>query len=204
MRIIICVTSREASPLLPLSYPLPTKVTALLHQIPFLGAYLLVLIASVCKNFSDAKGTISSPFTLLVFGLTLCCFLCTFHIIYSFSQMEYPTETYAFDSTRRPRHCSSSCLWQTSACACTHIHTNTYTNRHSSAEGSRWSLSNRTPFSQTSRTMIEIFLVHLVGRSRRTTMSIAKIEILSKSYISFERTINAMVTWQSELKWISR
>lgn len=156
-------------------------VTILLYWITLLGAYLFVLLAPVCKNCSDVKGTTASPFTTLVFSWTLCCFLCTFHIIYSFNQINYPTETYAYDSTRRPRHCSSSCLWQTSACACTHIYTNTYTNRHSSAEGSRWSLSNRTPFSQTSRTMIEIFLVHLVIRSKRTKMNIAKIQIWTKS-----------------------
>lgn len=59
-------------------------------------------------------------------------------------------EMHAVDSTQRSRHCSSSCLWQTDACACTHIHINTHkTQTHSSAEGSRWSLSHWTPFCQT-------------------------------------------------------
>lgn len=74
----------------------------------------------------------------------------------------------------------------------THIQTDTALQR---AQDGVWVTEHHS-----ARTMIERFLVHLVGRSKRTTMSIAKTQILTKSYISLERTIKSMVTQQSELK----
>lgn len=42
-----------------------------------------------------------------------------------------------------------------------HTHGLRHIQTHSSAEGSRWSLSHKTPFCQSSLTMMELFLVQL-------------------------------------------
>lgn len=127
-----------------------------------------------------------------------------FHVVFytidSSNQMEHLFETYAFDSTRRPRHCSSSCLWQSGACACTYIHTNTYKQTHSSAEGSRWSLSNRTPFCQTALTMIEIFF----GAIRQVVVRVSWRAPQNNRYYQnaeFLLTLNATATQHREVKW---
>lgn len=120
------------------------------------GAYLAVLLASVCKNFNDVKRKICTQLPTFVFGQTFWWFFIYFSSKTVLNRRKDLMETDAFHSTWRPRHCSSSCLWH--ACACTHTHTYTYTNRRTAlqrAQDGAWATKHhsvRPPL-----TMIEIF-----------------------------------------------